>query len=461
MITINELFARVTIHEEAKPVIQTTGHMTHVGDWSIYGEPTHGLEHMNAMANWFKGKSTPNHSVSLKADGGVSVLVGRKNDGTHFISYKSGKKHFSTPEEIDAAGVPWGEDGKKILAKVKEMNIKPGTAFQGDMLWVDRNELENSVARPNTIRYKPTEHEMGIAVHSQYKVSDTGDFHKVSSTPDIKQLQHPDVHVPDLQLKAGSVKLGKERTKAVDVALKAAKAALTPEVQKYAKDVSGNKNIHKFLQEYLNEIVATSGDRSIESLRKYINEPLTKLQTSKAYMEKASQKNLSDKRKQALHAELHRHINENEAALAGLLHHHQQLSIAKHHMLDALREHQHKHSIQPAEGEEHEGLVSAFGKAGTNETLAKLTREGPQGFSSRNRARGVERGFYGPVQEEGEGGGMMTASSGDIAGMGYNLGKEGPDDLVIRTPDKRKTLPTRRKIVRKILSSMNVGREAY
>ena len=137
MILINELLSKISLLEAKetapKKTIQTTGHMTHAADWSIYGNPEHGLEHVEALRDWFDGKETSNHSVSLKADGGVSVVFGRKKDGRHFISYKSGKKLFHSPEEIDAAGVPWAEDGKKIFSKIAEMNIKPGTINSGDL----------------------------------------------------------------------------------------------------------------------------------------------------------------------------------------------------------------------------------------------------------------------------------------------------------------------------------------
>lgn len=474
MITLQQLFAKITLQEDAdrgNPIIQTTGHMTHVGDWSIYGNPHHGIEHMEAMRDWFAGKQRDDHSVSLKADGGVSLVFGRKKDGRHFISYKSGKKHFHSLEEIDAAGVPWAEDGKKIFAKISEMKIKPGTAFQGDMLWVGRDELENGLARPNTIRYKATKHPMAIAVHSQYEVSPTGDLFKSSSTPDIKQLKHSEVYIPDLQLKAGSIKLGKKRETAVNKALANARKAMSPEVESYTRNISGNKEIHKFLQEYFNEAVATKGKRSIDDLRKYIDTALSNKITSKAYMDKSSQKKISSNaqtnevKRRELRQRLHQHIIDNAEALSGLFKHHDHLAEAKHHMLDAVKEYQHKHGIVPTDSHEHEGLVSALGTPGYDETLAKLTREGESGFSAQNRERGVERfpEQYGLIKEED--GAMMTASSGGISGMGYNLGGPAPDDVAVPPLKNRmasKTAkPFRRKLMTKLLGKLNIGREAY
>lgn len=489
MILINELFAKIAILEAnetaPKKMIQTTGHMTHVADWSLYGNPEHGLEHVEALRDWFGGKKVPNHSVSLKADGGVSVVFGKKNDGRHFISYKSGKKLFHSPEEIDAAGVPWAEDGKKIFSKISEMKIKPGTAFQGDMLWVDKNQLENGIARPNTIRYKATKHPMAIAVHSQYNVSDNEDLQKTSSAPDIKQLKHKDVFVPDLQLKPGSVKLNDSEKTKIDSSLKSARESLTPETVDYLRNIPANKQIHKFLQEYFNEAVATTGKRSTQDLRKYIDTALTDKVTSKAYMNKASQKKLSsskdpsvnEKLRSELRNNLHQHITNNEDVLSNLFKHHDHIADAKHEMLNALKHHQDKHPINPI-NDEHEGIVSALGTPGETETLAKLTREGESGFSSKNRERGVERFPEQYVKEEmgagAVGGTSLTASSGDISGMGYNLGGPSPDDVKIsplaqynytranmsQTPVS-KSQPTRRRIVRRMLGNLNIGREAY
>lgn len=493
MILISNLLEKISLLEAKestpKKTIQTTGHMTHVADWSIYGNPEHSLEHMEAMRDWFDGQETPNHSVSLKADGGVSIVFGKKNDGRYFISYKSGKKLFHSHEEIDSAGVPWAEDGKKIFAKIQQMNIKPGTAFQGDMLWVDRNELDNGLARPNTIKYKTTHHPMGIAVHSQYNISDNEDLTKVSSTPDIHQLHHPEVHIPDLQLKAGSVKLDQNQKAKVDKSLTSARKALTPETKDYLSSIPGDKHVHKFLQEYFNEAVATTGKRSIKDLRKYIDTALSSKITSKAYMDKSSQRKMSsskdpsvnERMRNDLRAHLHQHINNNEIHLSNLFKHHNAIADAKHIMLDALKKHQHKHSIVPHSGFEHEGVVSARGKPGETETLAKLTREGENGFSSQNRERGVERfpEQYEIVKEEMGagavgGGNLMTASSGAISGMGYNMGGPPPDDVKVSKEAQAaytranmsqipidRSQPTRRRIARKFLGNLNVGRESY
>lgn len=453
MILINELFHRILVAEAKeptkKPTIQTTDHAPHIADWSLYGDPMHGIHHMEALADWFDGKETEGHSVSLKADGGVSLVIGRRNDGRHFISYKSGKKIFHSPEEIDAARVPWAENGKRILTKIKEMNINPGTAFQGDVLWTHRDELQDGHARPNTVRYKTTHHPMSIAVHSQYDISDEGDLTKVSSTPDYSQLKHDEVHIPNLTLKAGSIRLSDERAAAVRQSLQNAREALTPETQEYLKKVSQNENVQRFLQQYMNEVVATTGKRSVESLRKYIHEPLSSAVTSSAYKNKPSQRNKKPNERNKLIQSLEQHIGENAHHLENLFIHHQHLADAKHHMLDQLKETHGLHDLIPVRGHEHEGLASVL-----NGLLAKLTREGSGGFSKQNRARGVERGFFKPqpVQEE-----MTVGGAGvGMSGLGTDLEQ---DDIAIYPNQMRKykRKNIRSPIVGRLMKQLKIG----
>lgn len=462
MITITQLLQTVCLNEGAEEAA-TTGHMTHIGDWSIYGNPEEALNHAEATHKFLNGTTTPNHSVSLKADGGVSVVVGKKHDGRHFISYKSGKNLFHTPEEIDAAGVPWADDGKKILKHITEMNIKPGHAFQGDVMWGDRNtDIKDGVVQPNTIKYTPTQHSMGIAVHSQYHIDENSKFHRVSNAPDISQLSHPHVFVPDLQLKPGQIPLTAERNKSVTHALSKAKKALSPDVQSYAKQVSTTPNVHKFLQEYLNEVVATTGHRSVSSLREYIHRPIYGGNTSYGYMEKATQRNKSDKSKTALVSELEQHINNNEKHITGLFTHMTHLATAKHAMLDQIHEHVKQMSLVPHGSESHEGIVSAFGtpdESGIlrNVSLAKLTAEGINGFSARNRRRGLEKGFAKPretahpdvpfidhtekpLKEE------MSVGAGGIAGIG------GPEDVAVPKDAQKKYTSRKRSIWKRKIS---------
>lgn len=413
----------LTEQDEPKKEVETTGHMTHTGDWSYTPhkgavDPHLGLKHMKAMHDWFQGKQTHGHSVDIKADGGVSILFGK-----HVAGYKSGK--VFTEEQLETHDAPWAKDVLRVLRHTKHMAIKPGHIFQGDLLWAHKGQLTpEGHAKPNTISYKPTHHEIGIAVHGHLKLDEKGNLHRLGK-PDYKQLQSHSVFVPKLELSPGSVKLSTERNKAIHSALKKAELEMTPEVAEYAKNLHKNKKFAKFFQEYSNEVVATTGKRSVSAMKKYIRKAISPAKTSKAYMEKATQKKLSDKGKSALISELESHIEQNRPHIESLLRHQQHLTTAKHHMLDALAEHHGASELHPAQGEEHEGLVSIIGG-----TMAKLTREGSRGFSARNRANSLTR--FGPVHEE-MSAGAMTASSGAVTGV--TPGK--PEETIVRKRRKR------------------------
>ena len=170
---------------------------------------------MKAMHDWFQGKQTHGHSVDIKADGGVSILFGK-----HVAGYKSGK--VFTEEQLETHDAPWAKDVLRVLRHTKHMAIKPGHIFQGDLLWAHKGQLTpEGHAKPNTISYKPTHHEIGIAVHGHLKLDEKGNLHRLGK-PDYKQLQSHSVFVPKLELSPGSVKLSTERNKAIHSALKRA-----------------------------------------------------------------------------------------------------------------------------------------------------------------------------------------------------------------------------------------------
>lgn len=420
----------LTEQDDSKKEVETTGHMTHVGDWSYTPhrgvvDPHLGLKHMRAMHDWFRGKKTEGHSVDIKADGGVSALFGRLPTGEHVAGYKSGKVY--TEDQLKTHDAPWAADAHRLIQHTKRMAIEPGQMFQGDLLWAHKDQLtKEGHARPNTIPYKPTHHEIGIAVHGHLKFDEKGNLLRVGK-PDHRQLQSSSVFIPRLELPHGAAKLSAARNRAISHSLKRAELALTPQATEYAKNLHKNKKFAKFFQEYSNEVVATTGKRSLAAMRKYIHKAISPAQTSRAYMDKATQKKLSDKGRAALISELETHIKENRPHLRALLRHHQHLTNAKHHMLDAMAEHHGSHDLQPAQGEEHEGLVSVMGGS-----MAKLTREGPRGFSARNRANSLTR--FGPVKEEGAmSAGAMTASSGAVTGV--TPGK--PEETIVRKRRKR------------------------
>jgi hypothetical protein len=412
-----------------------TGHMTHAADWSYNTyedkktkqkkiDPYLGIKHMQAMHDWFHGKETHGHSVDIKADGGVSAIWGKDKHGRLVAGYKNGK--LFTEDELDKHDAPWVPDVKRLMHHAKSMNIKSGHIFQGDLLWAHQGQLKDKTAQPNTIPYKATKHDVGIAVHGHLIHNpDTNKWEKQQSV-DHKQISHPNVYNPNLTLKAGSIKLNAHRAKAVASAISKAKKVFTPEVANYAASIHQDKHFSKFLQEFSNETVATGAKRDVKTMLRYLHSPLSDLKTSKGYMSKPTQAKLSEKSRTKLISHIEEHIKNNKHLISGLLKHHDHLATAKHHMLDQIAEHHGSHSLVPHEGHEHEGVVSNF----HGETLAKLTREGLSGFSAKNRANSLIR--FAPVHED-MSGGAMTASSGAVTGV--TPGK--PEDTIVRRRKKR------------------------
>ena len=155
-----------------------TGHLEHVGDMIYHGDPSQALRHMTAMHQRFKGKITKGHEPSLKIDGGMSVVVGREHDGTHFVKSKHGQvEHvFKTPEDIHATGKEhYVRHLVPLLHHVRTMNIKPGHAFQADLVHHEADGENQATAKPNTITYKVKGgKKLTLAAHSQYALPKPG-----------------------------------------------------------------------------------------------------------------------------------------------------------------------------------------------------------------------------------------------------------------------------------------------
>jgi hypothetical protein len=154
----------------------TTGHLEHVADYLYHGDPSVAMKHMTAMHQRFKGNITKGHQPSLKVDGGHSIVIGCHHDGTHFVRSKHGNETatFTSEEDIHKTGKEhYVRDLIPALRHVKKMNIKPGHAFQADL--VHHTDTKSETARPNTITYKTKPGAtLTIAAHSQYKLPKPG-----------------------------------------------------------------------------------------------------------------------------------------------------------------------------------------------------------------------------------------------------------------------------------------------
>jgi hypothetical protein len=154
-----------------KKKVAHTGHLEHVADTLFHGDPHEAIRHMEAMHSRFKDKPMKGHHASLKVDGGMSVIVGRDHDGKHFVRSKHGDSTmFKEPEQIHATGKPhYARDLIPLLHHVRKMGIKPGTAFQADL--VHHGGSDADVVQPNTIKYRVKKGKsLVLATHSQYEI---------------------------------------------------------------------------------------------------------------------------------------------------------------------------------------------------------------------------------------------------------------------------------------------------
>lgn len=196
---------------------------------------------------------------------------------------------------------------------------------------------------------------------------------KITSHPDVSQLQGEGIHAPDLAIrKSTKLSLSRKRDVAITKHLAAAQRHLTPEVHEFSRKLVGNKRLHDIVRQYSNTSARTTGKRSVEGLKAHAQKFITKTNKS----EKGRAKALA-----AVHGEIDANAHHFDAMFKA--HHH--INQATHHMLDQFKEHAHQFDIDTHGGEEHEGLVSTMGK-GKKQVQVKLVRQGPGGFPARNFA---------------------------------------------------------------------------
>ena len=211
------------IIEEAEPQGKALKHLRHLEDNVLYdGHP--GVERaanfLDDAHSALQGKNSSTR-FSTKWDGAPSIVYGRHpQNGKFFVASKSAfnrnpKINF-TPEDIEknhghAPGlVEKLKAALEHLPKVMPKNARPGSVYQGDMLYTKGDVSKKNGMHhftPNTITYSTPEDsreadlikhaKMGFVTHTKYsKGSDLG---QMSAEPldkkDLASFQnHPDVH---------------------------------------------------------------------------------------------------------------------------------------------------------------------------------------------------------------------------------------------------------------------------
>jgi hypothetical protein len=380
----------------------TTGHLEHVGDFLYHGDPHSAVEHIEKIHQRFQGIHDAEHKLSLKVDGGMSIVLGRDHKGRHFVGYKTSvdKMKFHSPKQImDYAKKekkPYYADLVHVLKRTKGMKkLQHGTAFQADLVHNSESE-EKEVAQPNAIKYRPPKgKKLMIATHSQYSVGEDGKLSKTGDTPDLSQLEEKHTHAPSLSVHEG-IKLSapKEGHEKISYHIAQAKKYLDNNTVQFAKKIPTGElhpKFHEFIKHYSNNIARTTGVRSVSTLKKHADMLRDKeLLKARKDSEKQGKKfDPNSKKVQNIHAKhqaFHTIINDNEKHFNRLFQAHGHITQAKHTILDHFRNHEHQFDVKTHDNEEHEGLVSVL-----RGSMAKLVREGPGGFPEKNVANAAVR----------------------------------------------------------------------
>ena len=364
-------------------VVETTGHMKHLGDFLYYGKPNLAIKHLEASHKRFRtGAETPNHTMSLKADGGMSIVLKRHKDGTAAVAYKSGAAEYTTPEQIRATGkAHFIKELIPALDFTRRSSLQPGKAIQGDLMFT---QAHSGRIQPNTIHYHaPTEASFGFAPHSEY-TPDGLNLHKISSHPDASGLKVSGAWIPDLAItKQTKLGLHPNLHKTVSSSISAAKKILAnKDIAKFAKSLPKDTKFLTMFQEYSNHAARTTGERTTEALREFIP----------VHMAKSTQQKLSEKTQKAMIDSFHSTIDRHGSSIGGLFQAHTHINNAKHALLDQFKTHSDQFpSLRTHAEEEHEGFVSSMGKPGVSETQAKFVREGSGGFPAKNTENAAKR----------------------------------------------------------------------
>ena len=406
----------------------TTGHLEHAGDW-LFGvkdqtseqfNPLGAIDHIEKTHERFKGNPHPEHNLSLKVDGGMSIVVGRDHNGKHFVAYKTSadKVKFYNEKQIrqfsEQENKPYYNDLIHVLKRTKNMkNLQNGHAFQADLVHNNDSEEHTETVQPNAIKYRPPKgKKLMLATHSQYEVHpETGKLIKTSDRPDLSQLEEKHTHAPSLGVHEGvKLSMSDEGHEKMNYHLKQAKKYMDKDAIALVKSIHADArgegsgvahpHFHAFLKHYSNNMARTTGTRSVESLKKHADKIRDKelKDAQKEAVKKGKTFDPNSKKVQNInekHRAFHDFIKKNQKSFNKVFQAHNHITHAKHTILDHFRDHEHQFDVQTHGGEEHEGLVSVTGG-----TMAKLVREGPGGFPEKNVANAAIR--FGTKSEDEE-----------------------------------------------------------
>jgi len=165
-----------------------SGRLPHPGELIYSGGHKTVLTNLNSTVDALSGNQSPDHNISIKADGTMSVNLGKSNN-IPFAEYAKGKHRFYSKEElVDWAkrnNAPhWIEPITAALAAASHPRVGPNEYFNADVILGGKGNL---------IRYNnPTSAESQIAVNRRYD-SETGNS---LANPDMSHLNTDAQHFP-------------------------------------------------------------------------------------------------------------------------------------------------------------------------------------------------------------------------------------------------------------------------
>lgn len=468
MITITELFRKAVLAEANKSE-ETIIHLPHLVEKAIIGKPDEVIRHLTDMSNWVQNEPTEGH-MSLKIDGLASTKGGKDVNGVPFTMYKGtgiNNVPLTSEEEVNAwttkNNKPFLKDPLLMTLKAaSHPNLEPGTNFQADVL------LHNTPTsfKGNVISYmKPKSRfpsmslgpKGAVAIHSIIRDG------KIIPAPDMSHLSTNEVTVPRITMDHVDRDATPEELKKLNHHISEIQRIFAdPEVSRVTRQIARhrdptNKQGHRyeFLRGYNNAFQRGEyGDkRSIDSLMLYCIKKMTATDSKAEKDRIIKHMDFFGRRKGT---------SFNSLAIHQMLEGHDHIDAARDLITNiAYRTNPDIKPIDPATGKINykmgEGIVHTIPGL---DPIKLVSRE----FTMRNVAEsGARKSRTKPKQDiqENEGGAMMTASSGGISGMGYNIGGPAPDDVAVPPMASRKAKKFRNNILRKLASYLNVGREAY
>lgn len=466
--SIADLFQKV-LTEAKKGSLEVHSHLPHIVERVIMGSPEEALLHAENGLNHVTNRPTKG-SFSDKADGKGSIVVA---DGK--VKYKGETGVWlSTPEEIQAHA----EETQKphlipILTAGLELAHHP--QFPQDKMYQADVMIDNGPGevKGNIRRYKKAKrsHNTVLAVHTEL---DANTGKRIGDAPDLRHMETKTLGLPYLGLKGVRHFPKPEEITKIESSINEARKIFSDEqVAKVIREIAEhrdptNQTGHRsiFLKGFNNAFqrgdlddLAEEGvpfKRSFAVLMHYTDKKMTATTNAK---EKARIQGHKD------------FFTKNQDAVEKMLQGHHRVDEARDAITTVLN--RHNRDLKPIDNKTGkvnldlgEGWVSNVpGIEPVKFVSRAFTRENAA-ESAAGKARRAKKPTVAtePIIEN-EGGAMMTASSGAISGMGYNLGGPAPDDVAVPPLKNRMASkaakPFRRKIMTKLLGRMNVGRESY